>query len=116
MAITLVSNNVAKTGFSINGNSADLSGCETLVAAVAGKSIYVEKVAVSFGAALNVTIGEGETTGAVTTARIGPLYGAANTTVELNFKRPIKLTAATAFTADASGSGNVTIVAEGFIA
>lgn len=115
MAITLVSNGVSTSGFSVNGNSADLSGCETLVAAVTGKSIYIDRLAISFGAAISVTIGAGETTGAVTTVLAGPIYGAANSTVELNFKRPIKLAAATALTADASGAGNVTIVAEGFI-
>jgi hypothetical protein len=115
MAITLVSNGVLKSGFSVNGNSADLSGCETLVAAVAGKSICLERLAISFGAAINVTIGAGETTGAVTTVLVGPIYGAENSTVELVFERPIKLAAATALTADASGAGNVTIVADGFV-
>jgi hypothetical protein len=115
MAITLVTNDVDRCGFFSNGNSADLSGCETLVAAVAGKSIYVERVAVSFGAAISVTLGAGETTGAVTTVLVGPLYGAANTTVELVFTRPIKLAAATALVADSSGAGNVTITCQGYV-
>ena len=116
MAITLVSNSVGKAGFSVNGNSADLSGCESLVAAVTGKSIYLEKVAISFGAEITVTIGAGETTGAVTTVLVGPIYGAANTSIELDFShRPIKLAAATALVADSSGAGNVTIVAQGFV-
>lgn len=115
MAITLVSNNVFKSGFSVNGNSADLSGCEELVAAVTGESIFLNSVSVSFGAAINVTIGAGETTGAVTTVLIGPIYGAANSTVTFKFDRPIELAAATALTVDASGAGNVTVIAEGFI-
>jgi len=115
MAITLVTDSVDRAGFVANGNSADLSGCETLVSAVAGASIYVEKISVSFGAAITVTIGAGETTGAVTTVLIGPLYGAANTTIELVFTRPSKVAAATALTADASGAGNVTIVVQGYI-
>jgi hypothetical protein len=115
MAITLVTNDVDRVGFVCNGNSADLSGCETLVAAVAGKSIYLERIAVSFGAAISVTIGAGETTGAVTTVLVGPLYGAANTTVELTFTRPIKVTAATALVADSSGAGNITVLVQGFI-
>ena len=114
MAITLVTNNVDRVGFVANGNSADLSGCETLAAAVAGKSIHIEKVHVSFGAAINVTIGAGETGGAVTTVLIGPIYGAANVTNSFEFDRPIKLAAATALTADSSGAGNVTIVVQGF--
>lgn len=115
MAITLKSNNVATSGYVANGNSADLSGCETLVAAVAAKSIYIERIAVSFGAEITVTIGEGESSDGVETVLIGPLYGAENTTVELVFNRPVKLTAATALTADASGSGNVTVVVQGYI-
>jgi len=127
MSITLVSNNVASRGFVVNGNTADLSGCETLVSGVSGKSIYVERIAVSFGAAITVTIGEGEQTPTTTTTTcapdrwdvstvlIGPLYGAANSTVELVFTRPIKLTAATDLTADASGAGNVTIIVQGYI-
>ncbi len=127
MSITLVSNTVAKRGFVVNGNTTDLSGCETLVSGVTGKSIYVERVAVSFGAAITVTIGAGEQTPTTTTTTcdperwdvattvIGPLYGAANTTIELTFARPIKLAAATDLTADASGSGNVTVVVQGYI-
>jgi len=115
MAITLVTNNVAERGFVANGNSADLSGCETLVAAVAGQSIYIERIAVSFGAAITVTIGEGESSDGVDTVLIGPLYGAANSSLELVFTRPIKVTAATALTADASGAGNVTVIVQGYI-
>lgn len=115
MAITLVSNAVYNHGFLVNGNSADLSGCEQLVAAVGGKSIYVERLVVSFGAAVTVTLGAGKTDTAVTTVLVGPLYGAANTTIELTFTRPIKLAAATALTADSSGAGDVTILAQGYI-
>ena len=115
MAITLVSNSVDRHGFLVNGTTADLSGCEQLVAAVTGKKICVERLVVSFGAAITVTVGAGETAGAVTTVLIGPLYGAANTTVELTFTRPIVLAAATALVADASGAGAVTISAQGYI-
>lgn len=115
MAITLVSNAVDNHGYLVNGNSADLSGCEQLVAAVAGKSIYVERLVLSFGAAVTVTVGAGENAGSVTTVLVGPLYGAANTTAELTFTRPIKLAAATALVADSSGAGAVTILAQGYI-
>jgi hypothetical protein len=115
MAITLVSNSVDDYGFLVNGNSADLSSCEELVSAVAGKSIYVERVVISFGAAINISIGEGETTGSITTTRIGPIYGAQNSTVEVSFNRPLKLTANTSLTTDSSGAGAVTITATGFI-
>jgi hypothetical protein len=115
MAITLVTNDVDPWGFVANGNSADLSGCETLVSGVTGKRIHVERLVISFGAAINVTIGAGETGGAVTTVLIGPIYGAANSTVNIVFTRPIALAASTALTADASGGGEVTIIVQGYI-
>lgn len=116
MAITLASNNVANSGFIANGNSSDLSGCETLVAAVTGKSIYVERIAVSFGAAINVSLGEDESSSGVDTVLIGPIYGAANSSIELTFQRPLKLAAATALTVDASGAGAATVIVQGYIA
>ena len=115
MGTTLTSNNVGTRGFNANLTSDDLSGCESIVAAVAGKSIYLERVALSFGAAITVTLGAGETGGAVTAVLVGPIYGAANSTVELVFNRQIKLASATALVADASGAGNITIVAQGYI-
>lgn len=116
MAITLVSNSLFKSGFSVNGSSADLSGCEELVAAVAGKSIFLTRAVISFGASIAVTVGAGETSGAVTSVLIGPIYGAVGTTTILESDKPIKLPVATSLTVDASGSGDVTIMAEGFIA
>jgi hypothetical protein len=84
-------------------------------AAVSGKSIYVERVYISSGAAITVTIGKGETTGAITTVKAGPFYMAANTAQEAVFTRPVKLTANTALTADASGAGNVTVIVQGYV-
>ena len=115
MAITLANSNVENAGFIANGNSADLSGCETLKAAVSGKSIYLERLIINSASAINITVGAGETTGAVTTVLVGPIYFAANTYIELVFTRPLKLAANTALTVDASGAGNVTLIAQGFI-
>jgi hypothetical protein len=115
MAITLKTNKVGNFGFIANGNSADLSGCETLAAAVTGKSIVIERLTITSGAAINVSVGEGETGGAITTTLLGPFYMAANSRIDMPFPRGVKLTAATALTADASGAGNVTIIAQGRI-
>lgn len=115
MAITLVSKGTDRVGFVANGYSADLSGCETLVAAVAGQSIYVEKVIINTLAAEIITLGEGETGGAVTTVLIGPIHTGATSTHILEFSRPIKLTAATALTVDAAGAGETTVVVQGYI-
>lgn len=115
MAITLVSTGTDRSGFVANGYSADLSGCETLVAAVTGKSIYVEKVVINTLAAELITIGQGETGGAVTTVILGPIHTAATSTHVFEFSRPIKLTAATALTVDAAGGGETTVIVQGFI-
>lgn len=121
MAITVTTPDVgpgSQAGaFIINGVSADASGCEELKAAPgAGKSIYINRLTVNNGAnALSHTIGEGETTGAVTTALIGPIAMAANTSIQWNFKPPMKLTAATALVIDSSGAGAVCVFAQGYV-
>ncbi len=52
--------------------SADLTGAEDLVAAVAGKNLYVTKMTIVAAAACTITIGAGQTTG-VTLIYLGPL-------------------------------------------
>ena len=115
MAITLKSNSVGTSGFIANGYSADLSGCETLVAAVSGKTIIVESITINSNTAINYTIGDGETGGAVTAVLIGPIYCAANSTQSFVFPRGLRLTAATALVVDASGAGAATVIAQGRI-
>jgi len=120
MAITVTSPNhgpASGDSFIINGVSADASGCEELKAApAAGLSIIVDRLTINNGAnAISITIGEGETTGAVTTALIGPIAMAANSSIQFDFGRSggMKLTAATSLTVDASGAGAVCIFAQG---
>lgn len=121
MAITVTSPEVgpgAQGGaFIINGVSSDASGCEELKAApAAGKSIYINRLTINNGAnAISHTIGEGETTGAVTTALIGPIAMAANTSIQWDFYPPMKLTAATALVIDSSGAGAVCVFAQGYV-
>lgn len=103
--------------FIVNATSADASACEELKAAPAtGKSIYVKHITINNGAsALSHTIGEGETTSAVTTALLGPIAMAANSSLQWEFYPPMKLTAATSLTIDSSGAGAVCVFVEGFI-
>jgi hypothetical protein len=122
MAITVTTPDIgpgAQGGaFIINGVSADASGCEALKAAPGtGKSLYINQLTINNGAsALSHTIGEGETTpGSVDTALIGPIAMAANTSIQWNFKRPMKLTANTSLVLDSSGAGAVCVFAEGYI-
>lgn len=116
MALTLTSNTVYPAGFCANLNSDDVSGCEEVVAAPgAGLCIYLEQIIISAGAALTFTVGAGETAGAVTAVLLGPFYLAANTAQRVTFVRPLKMAANTALVVD-SGAGNVTVIAEGYIA
>jgi len=109
MAATITSDQRYPAGFLVNGNSADLSGGETLLAAVTGQNAYLERVWISAGAELTVTIRAGATT------LLGPFYLAANQTIDVVLSRQIQLPAATALTAITSGAGNVTIVAQGVV-
>ena len=117
MAISVTNPAVGKFGFFLNATSADVSGCEELRAAPgAGLSIYVDHLTINSGAATTITIGEGETGGAVTTALIGPVSFAANQSMHWDFlKGGMVLTPATALTIDASGAGNICIFASGRI-
>ena len=117
MAISVTNPAVGKFGFFLNATSADVSGCEELRAAPgAGLSIYVDHLTINSGAAITITIGEGETGGAVTTALIGPVSFAANQSMQWTFLNGgMKLTAATSLTVDASGAGAICIFASGRI-
>lgn len=116
MAISITTPQSGKDGFIINATSADASGCEELKAALAGSSIVVDQLTINNGAnAISITIGEGETGGAVTTALIGPIAMAANTSLQFTFPQGMKLTAATSLTVDASGAGTICIFAAGRI-
>lgn len=117
MAVTVIALAPYRDGFARNATSTDASGCESIYDAPgSGISIYLEQVTISVGATMNVTIGAGETAGAVTSTIIGPIYFAAAGSVgPIRFSRPIKLAANTALTFDSSASGNVTIVAEGYV-
>jgi len=101
--------------FACNVRSDDISGCEEIKAApAAGHRLFITQLIISSAAAITITIGEGETGGAVTTAILGPITFAANQHILWVFKHPISLTAATSLTCDASGAGVVNIFIEGY--
>ena len=117
MAIDVTTPQPGKFGWIINATSADASGCEELKAApAAGLSIYLDHLTINSGAAITITVGEGETAGAVTTALIGPVSFAANQSMQWDFLNGgMVLTAATSLTVDASGAGDICIFASGRI-
>ena len=104
-----------KVGFIVNGVSADASACEELKAAVSGKKIKIRHVTINSGANITITLGAGETTGAVTEALIGPVSFAANTSMQWTFNPLMELPVNTALVVDASGAGAVCVFAQGVI-
>ena len=115
MAIVVTTPAAGTFGFFLNGVSADASACEELKAAPAtGLSIYLDHLTVSSDSAITVTIGAGETGGAVTVALLGPIPFAINQQMQWTFLNGgLKLTAATSLTVDSSGAGNLNIFASG---
>lgn len=115
MAIAVTTPTPGKFGFILNATSADASGCEELRAApTGGKSIFIDHLTINNGAnAISITIGEGETGGAVTTALIGPIAMAANASIQWDFRDGLVLTAETSLTVDASGAGAICIFVQG---
>ncbi len=115
MAITVTNPNVAKSGWIANGTSANLSGCEELKAAPGpGKYLCIRQLVISSAAAISITVGEGETASAVTTALLGPIAFSANQTIPWIFEPAMQLTVNTSLTVDADGAGVVTVFAQGY--
>jgi hypothetical protein len=116
MAIDVQTPTPGKFGFILNATSADASGCEELKAApAAGTSIYIDHLTINNGAGVqSITIGEGETGGAVTTALIGPVAMAVNTSLQFDFLRGgMVLTAATSLTVDSSSNTALSVFVQG---
>lgn len=117
MTITATNPQPGRFGWIVNATSADASGCEELKSAPAsGLAIVVDHLTLNCGSsALNITIGAGETGGAVTSALIGPISMAANTSLQWDFPGGMALDDATALVVDASGAGAICVFAFGRI-
>lgn len=109
---------LASHGFCVNADYADASGCEELVATPgAGKSLVLQMLEISCVAAITVTIGTGEDTGAVETVVIGPVNFAATSgsPLVMSFPQGLVLTANKSLTIDTSGAGAVQVFAMGYV-
>ncbi|MHA2064188.1 MAG: hypothetical protein ACXABY_07385 [Candidatus Thorarchaeota archaeon] len=140
MAITTVDMTMArvdrsgKTPFAVFFTSADLSGTEIIKAVTGFTNIYLKKFKLwTVAPGLTVTLGIGETSGAVTTVIAGPIPFVVEDDVgtpanERNYAHPVsfdyefahrdgtQLTDDKDLTIDASGSGVVCGICEGFLA
>jgi len=113
MAITVTSPNTT-VGFIKNANSADASGCEEIIATPgAGKYFEISKVTISSDSAISVTLGSGETAGAVTTALLGPVTFAAGQCIDWVFNPPMRSVVNKSLTVDASAGGNINVFVQG---
>ena len=96
--------------------SADITGGEEVVAGVSEKTHYITFLLIRTDAAMDITFGSGETTGAVTTTHIGavPLDAASGIFV---WKAPpgkgLKLTSSLAAVIDSTAAGTIWIEARG---
>ena len=114
MAITLNSLQ-SEVGFLINGVSADITACETLVAGVAGKKIKIRHLTINSTDALSIWIGEGAAAGTIDNNLIGPVSFGALQTLQWDFNPLLELTTAYYLLCDAGAAGNVCIFAQGVI-
>ncbi len=107
------------TKWFISKYSADLSDCEELVAASSGKYHYLTKLKIyaQSVADITVTVGSGETTGAVTTIHLGPIpLSDTGSHFEHDWGKDnlaVKCTESLALTIDASAACPIFIYAEG---
>ena len=108
MAISVTSPQ-ATVGFIANGTSADASGGETLVAAVAGKKIKVKHVTFN-----NLTAGALSFTLEGAAALIGPVSVGANSSLQWDFNPMIELATAQALEITV-GAGSICVFAQGVI-
>jgi len=117
MAVTATNLTVSPVGWAVCATSADAQGCETIKAAPgAGVSLCIRSLSISCVSAITVTVGEGEATSAVESPIIGPVEFTATSgsPVNVTFNPPIKLTANKALSVDASGAGNICVIAQGY--
>jgi len=92
------------------------SGCEDILAAETGYSHYITKLKIRADAAMDVSIGSGETTGAVTTVHFGPIpLAAASGSFDWEAPRGmgIKCTVSLAITGLSSGDGTMWVEVHG---
>lgn len=132
MAINVVTMTVprkdrsGRTPFSLSFDSADLSGCETILAMPSGASgIYLEHIVLMSAASITVTVGDGETTGSLTADVLGPItfnrdVGTPDVEVApavvLNHRFEREILFSTDISIDASAGGVVNGIVEGFSA
>lgn len=96
--------------------SEDVSSAEEVAAAVSGSTHYLTRLLIHADAAMDISIGSGETTGAVTTVHFGPVPLDATNGVFLWEAPPgmgVQCTTSTAIVIDSTAGGTIWIEAHG---
>jgi len=113
--ISLGRSEVGKTLYARSFYSADMSGCEEILAAHATKPYYVTRLIVGGDLDGLITFGDGESSSAVETIAVQLVVTATGLAWDISFKdNPIKLTAAKGVTIDAGAAGAVAGIMECF--
>lgn len=112
MAVTLETLQVAGSGFANNATSADASGGETIVAAVANKSHYITSIMIACITAITVTIQDNTGTPIVI---LGPIpFAATSSPLTIDFLKPVKVASGKLIEVDSSGAGAVNVFIQGY--
>jgi len=112
MAVVLETLPVAGAGFVNNATSADASGGETIVAAVAGESHYITSIAITCISAITVAIQDDTGTPVVI---LGPVpFNTTAAPFVIDYPNPVKVAAGKLVEVKASGAGVVDVVIQGY--
>lgn len=110
MAIALETLQAAGRGFINNATSADASGVEIIVAAVADKTHFITSITVACISAITVTI-QDETGAKI----LGPVpFAATSSPITVNFLSAVKIAAVSGVEVETSGAGAVNVVIQGY--
>ncbi len=97
-------------------SSEDVTGCEEVVAAVSGATHYITDVLIRTDAAMDISLGSGESTDAITTVHLGPAPLDAASGIFI-WKAPpgmgLRCTSDTAFTIDSTAAGTLWLEVRG---
>ena len=99
-----------------NASTASAADAETIIVAPgAGKNLYVTKLTVVCDANITVTLGSGAADNAVEATLWGPIpFGTAGGVVEFAHPGGVQLVTNKTLTVDASDTGNLCIIVEGY--
>ena len=114
MAISVTTHNVATSGFSKIGSSADASGAggEIIVAAVAGKSHFITHISIYCQVAETMTIQDNTGTPVVIIPAV--TFSATSAPYQINFINPIKVAAGKTINVLGGGAAQVDVLVQGY--